>query len=96
MRNGGAEQLVRMLPQVSDKQEANLVATGSTMQRAAYVQRVVDPKLSLPACRREEYGAVWMLKHFIVVSWNGGEMIAFRGGVYGGLDHTATPPTDTS
>ena len=48
-RDGGAEQLARMLPRMPDKQAANLIATGSMVQRTAYVERVIDPKLSLPA-----------------------------------------------
>ena len=35
VRNGGAEQLARMLPRMPDKQAANLVATGSMVQRTA-------------------------------------------------------------
>ena len=46
-----------------DKQAANLIATGSMVQRTAYVERVIDPKLSLPACRRADYGAMWVLEN---------------------------------
>ena len=35
VRDGGAEQLARMLPRVPDKQAANLIATGSMVQRTA-------------------------------------------------------------
>ena len=35
VRDGGAEQLAWMLPRVPDKQAANLIATGSMVQRTA-------------------------------------------------------------
>ena len=54
VRDGGAEQLARMLPRMTDKQTASLIAIGSTVQRMAYVERVMDQKLSLPACRRAD------------------------------------------
>lgn len=47
-----------------DKQAASLTATGSLVQRTAYVERVMDTKLSLPACRRADNGAMWMLEVF--------------------------------
>ena len=53
VRNGGSVQLSRMLPRISDKQSANLIATGSMVQRAAYIERVMDPELSLPARQRQ-------------------------------------------
>ena len=45
VQNGGAEQLLRMLPHLPDKQSANLIATGSMVQRTAYTERVMDPEL---------------------------------------------------
>ena len=42
VRDGGAEQLTRMLSRMPDKQAANLIATGSMVQRTAYVERVMD------------------------------------------------------
>ena len=50
VRNGGAEQLARMLPRMPDKQAANLIATGSMVQWTACIERVMDPELSLPEC----------------------------------------------
>ena len=50
VKNGGAEQLARMLPHMLDKQSANLIATGSMVQRTAYIDRVMDPVLSRLAC----------------------------------------------
>ena len=47
VRNGGTKQLARMLPRVPDKQSANLIAAGSMVQRTSYLERVVDPELSL-------------------------------------------------
>ena len=46
----GAEQLADMsLPRTPDKQSAKLIATGSTVQRTAYIERVTDLESSLPA-----------------------------------------------
>ena len=53
---GAAEQLARVLPRMPDKRAANLIATGSMVQRTACVGRVMDSKLSLLACRRTENG----------------------------------------
>ena len=83
-RDGGAEQLARMLPRMPDKQAANLIATGSMVQRTAYVERVMDSKLSLPTCRRADNGAMWTLENLLGV---------LRGGVHGGTAYTAIPPT---
>ena len=44
VENSGAEQLTRMLPHIPDKQSANLIATGSMLQRLACVGRVMDPQ----------------------------------------------------
>ena len=84
VRDGGAEQLERMLPRMPDKQAANLIATGSMVQRTAYVERVMDSKLSLPTCRRADNGAMWTLENLLGV---------LRGGVHGGTAYTAIPPT---
>ena len=65
VRDGGAEQLERMLPLMPDKQAANLIATGSMVQLTAYVERVMDPNLSLPACRRADNGAMWMVENLL-------------------------------
>ncbi|CAM9941134.1 unnamed protein product, partial [Laminaria digitata] len=67
VREGGVEQLARMLPRMPDKQAANLIATGSMVQRTAYAERVMDPKLSLPACRRadNDTGAMRMLENLL-------------------------------
>ena len=49
VRNGGAEQLAQMLSRMPDKQSANLIATGSMVQRTSYLERVMGPELSLAA-----------------------------------------------
>ena len=61
VRNGGAEQLGRMLSRMPDKQPANLSATGSMVQRTSSLERVMDPELSLAACRKAGSNALWML-----------------------------------
>ena len=43
---------------MSDTQSANLIVTGSMVQRTAYVERVMDPKLSLPACQKADGDAM--------------------------------------
>ena len=45
VKNEGAEQLARMFPRITDKQSASLIATGSMVQRTAYIERVMDPEL---------------------------------------------------
>ena len=49
VRSGGAEQLARMLSRMPGKQSANLISTGSMVQRTSYLERVMDPELSLAA-----------------------------------------------
>ncbi len=65
VRNGGAEQLARMLSRMPDKQSANLIATGSMVQRTSYLERVMDPELSLAACQRAYGNALWMLEKLL-------------------------------
>ena len=62
VRKGGAEQLARMPPRMPDKQAAHLIATGSMVQRTAYVERVMDPEPSLSVCLKEDGNAMWMLE----------------------------------
>ena len=49
VRNGGAQQLAWMLSRIPEKQSANLIATGSVVQRTSYLERVMGPELSLAA-----------------------------------------------
>ena len=66
VKNVGAEQLARMLPHMPDKQSANLIATGSMVQRTAYIERVMDPELSLPACQKADNSAMRMLETCLI------------------------------
>ena len=76
VKNGGAEQLARMLPHMPDKQSANLIATGSMVQRTAYIERVVDPELSRPACQKADNSAMWMLENLLDL-WGTAEESSF-------------------
>ncbi|CAN0328772.1 unnamed protein product, partial [Scytosiphon promiscuus] len=67
VRDGGAEQLARILPRMPDKQSANLIATSSMVQRTSYIERVMDPELSLPACQRADTSAMWMLERLLEI-----------------------------
>ena len=62
------------------KQAANLIATGSMVKQTAYVERVMDPKLSLPACRRADNGAVWMLENLLELPGTAEESSFFEEG----------------
>ena len=70
VENGGAEQLARMLPRMPDKQSANLIATGSMVQRTACIERVMDPELSLPACQKADNSAMWKLEKLLNLRFN--------------------------
>ena len=65
VRNGGAEQLARMLSHKPNKQSTNLIATSSMVQRTSYLERVMDPELSLAACQKADGNALWMLKKLL-------------------------------
>ena len=45
-----------------DKQSANLIATSSMVKQTSYIERVMDPDLSLPACQWAGTSAMWMLE----------------------------------
>lgn len=80
VREGGAEQLARMLPRMPDKQSANLIATGSMVQRTAYIERGVDPKMSQSACQRADNGALWMLENLLELPGTAEESTFFEEG----------------
>ena len=80
VKNGGAEQLARMLPRVPDKQYANLIATGSMVQRTAYIERVMDPELSLPAFQKADSSAMWMLESLLDIPGTAEESSFFEDG----------------
>ena len=65
VRNGGAAQRAQMLSRMPDKQSANLIATGSMVQRTSYLERVMDPELSLAACQKADGNALWMLEKLL-------------------------------
>ena len=65
VRHGGAEQLARLLSRMPDKQSANLIATGSMVQRTSYLERVMEPELSLAACPKADGNALWMLEKLL-------------------------------
>ena len=54
VQNGGTEQLAPMLARMLDRQSANL----TMVQRTAHIDRVIDPELSLPACRKADGDAM--------------------------------------
>ena len=59
VRDGGADRLARCLAHMPDKQAAALIAIESLGQRASYLERALDTRLSLEACRRADNGAQW-------------------------------------
>ena len=65
VRDGGAEQIARILSRMPDKQSANLIAASSTVQLTYYIEQVMDPELSLPACQRTDTRAMWMLERLL-------------------------------
>ena len=62
VQNGGAEQFARMLSRMPDEQSVNLIATGSVVQRTSYLERVMDPELSLAACKIADGNTWWMME----------------------------------
>ena len=69
-----------MLPHMSDKQSANLIATGSMVQRTAYIERVMDPELSKSARQKADSSAMWMLGNLHDLSGTAGESSFFEDG----------------
>ena len=68
VRNGGAEQLARMLSRMPDKQSVNLIATGSMVKRTSYLERMVVPELSQAACKKADGNALGMLEKLLDLS----------------------------
>ena len=54
-----------MLPRMADKQSANLIATDSMVHRTSYLERLMDPELSLAACRKAGGNALWILEKLL-------------------------------
>lgn len=65
VRDGGADKLACIFQSMPDKRSANLIATSSTIQWTSYTERVMNPKLSLPACQGEDTSAWWMLERLL-------------------------------
>ena len=65
VKNGTVEQLARMLLRMPDKPSANLIATGSMVQRTAYIEQMVDPVLSLPTYQKTDNSAMWILDNLL-------------------------------
>ena len=59
VRDGGADRLARYLANMHDKQAAALIAVEYIGQRKSYLERPLDPGLSLEACRRADNWAQW-------------------------------------
>ncbi|CAN0409834.1 unnamed protein product, partial [Laminaria digitata] len=57
--DGGADCLARCLTNMLDKQAAALISVESLGQRTTYLERALDPRLPLEACRRADNGAQW-------------------------------------
>ena len=65
VRNGGTEQLARISSRMPDKQSANLIAAVSMLQRTSYLERVMEPELSLATCKKADGNALWMLEKLL-------------------------------
>ena len=59
VRDGGADRLARCLANMPDKQAADLIAIESLGQKTSHLERALDTRLSLEACRRADNGAQW-------------------------------------
>ena len=62
---GGADRLARCLANMPDKQAAALIAIESLGQRSSYLERALDTRLSLEACRRADNGAQWAYERIL-------------------------------
>ena len=63
-----------------DNQSANLIATNSIVQRASYIERIMDPELSLPACQRADTSAMRMLERLLELPGTADESSFFEDG----------------
>ena len=50
------------------------------VQRTAYIERVMDPELSLPACQKADNNAMWMLENLLDLSGTAEESSFFEDG----------------
>ena len=63
-----------------DKQSANLIATSSMVQRTSYIDRVMDPELSLTVCQRADTSAMRMLERFLELPGTADKSLYFEDG----------------
>ena len=63
--DGGADRLARCLGSMPDKQAAALIAVESLGQRTSYLERDLDTRLSLEACRRADNGVQWAYENIL-------------------------------
>ena len=63
-----------------DNQSANLIATSSVVQWTSYIERVMYPKLSLPACQRADTSAMWMIERLLELPGTADESPFFEDG----------------
>ena len=59
VKGGGTDHPACCLANMPDKQAAALIVTEFLGQRTGYLERALDPELSLEACRRADNGAQW-------------------------------------
>ena len=59
VRDRRTDRLARCLANIPDKQVAALIAIESLGQRTSYLERALDTRLSLEACRRADNGPQW-------------------------------------
>ena len=65
VRDGGADRLARRLATMPDKQAAALIAVESLGQRTSYLEKTLDPGLSLDTRRRADNEAQWACKKIL-------------------------------
>lgn len=84
VRDGGAYHLARCLTDMPDRHAADLIAIESLGQRASYLKKDLDTRLSLRAGRRADNGAQWARVQIYPGASRGGVGRAvFPGGVPG-------------
>ena len=59
VRDEGVGRLARCLANMPDKQAAILIGVEYLGKRTSYLERALDPRLSLEACKRADSGAQW-------------------------------------
>ena len=91
VRDGGADRLAHCLANMPDKQAAALITVESLGRRTNYLERPLDPRLSLEACKRADNGAQWAYEKILELP-GAAEAVIFPGGVPGeSADSQALP-----